>query len=148
MAIGEKCERLRPRRWNKSRKTYTRQDCACERIRNQGRHEGLARHRRPERAALTSEYRIKSDRFEVDVRTLRKRTPAPARYLSKTDRSPARHGSRPVCRLFDLDALPGPTLTDLAVGRESIFKLSTMCRGRDRINAGCPRSTEKHSPIS
>jgi hypothetical protein len=50
--LGENCERLRPRQWDKSLKTYARQDGACERIRNQGGREGLARHRR--RAALTS----------------------------------------------------------------------------------------------
>lgn len=64
--VGENCEWPRPRQWDKSRKTYAHQDGACERIRTQGGHEGLTRHRRPERTAPTSEYRSRSDRFEVD----------------------------------------------------------------------------------
>ena len=50
--IGENRERLPPRQWHESRETHERQDGARERIRHEGRHEGLAGHRRPEPAAL------------------------------------------------------------------------------------------------
>ena len=50
--IGENRERLPPRQWHEPRETDERQDGARERICQDGRHEGLAGHRRPEPVAL------------------------------------------------------------------------------------------------
>jgi hypothetical protein len=50
--ITQYSEHLPPRQWHEARETHQRQTSTHERVKREGRHEGLAGHRRPEPPAL------------------------------------------------------------------------------------------------